>query len=287
MLRTSYLVLLFAFFLTACGGGDQPATATPAAEPAQGEPVAAESDTRAEMPADEAAEDEAPAESVEESAATEEEAAPEDQPIILAQADVPVAPQDWKFSEGPHYARLVPTQPTTGAPDKIEVAEIFWYGCAACFDFESFINPWANQKPANARFVRIPATWNPLVKLHAQIFYTKEVLGSNGKLAEPDLFHSAVFLEIHRRSNRLASVDAIQALFEKHGVSADDFTSTWNSFEVSQKLRLATDLARRYSIQSVPTIVVNGKYRTDAGKTGGYPGLLELIDELIVRESVR
>jgi len=284
MLRTSFLALLFSFLLAACGSDDQPATDTETAAPAVDEAVA---DTPAEMPVTEPAEDEAPAESVEESAATEEEIDDEDKPIILAQADVPVAPQDWKFSEGPHYARMVPTQPTVGAPDKIEVAEIFWYGCAGCFAFESFINRWAEQKPANSRFVRIAATWNPLVKMHAQMYYTKEVLGNNGKLADPDQFHQAVFLEIHRRGNRLASVNAIQALFEKHGVSADDFSSTWSSFEVSQKLRLATDLARRYSIQSVPTIVVNGKYRSDASMTEGFPRLLELIDELIVRESVR
>ena len=76
-------------------------------------------------------------------------------------------------------------------------------------------------------------------------------------------------------------------LFERHGVSNEDFSSTWKSFEVSQKLRVAQDLARRYSIASVPAIVVNGKYRTGASEAGGYPPLMELIDELIVRESLR
>ena len=70
-------------------------------------------------------------------------------------------------------------------------------------------------------------------------------------------------------------------------MSAEDFTSTWKSFEVAQKLRVAKDLARRYSISSVPAIVVNGKYRTGAGEAGGYPPLMELIDELIAREGVR
>ncbi len=113
------------------------------------------------------------------------------------------------------------------------------------------------------------------------------MLVNNGKIADPEQFRGAVFAEYHRRGNRLASIDAIQALFEKHGVSADDFTSTWNSFEVSQKLRVADDLQRRYSITGVPAIVVNGKYRSGAAEAGGYPRLLELVDELIVRESIR
>ena len=52
-------------------------------------------------------------------------------------------------------------------------------------------------------------------------------------------------------------------------------------------MRVAQDLGRRYQITGVPTIIVNGKYRTGSGEAGGYPRLLELIDELIVRESIR
>lgn len=228
-----------------------------------------------------------PSEMVEESAAEEDEAQAEERPIILAQATVPGAGQDWKYTEGTHFARMVPTQPTVGGADKIEVAEIFWYGCAHCYDFETYVTRWLESKPANVRFVRIPATWNALVKLHAQLYYTEEVLVNSGKIANPEQFRAAVFAEYHRRGNRLASESAIQALFETHGVSAEDFATTWKSFEVAQKLRVAQDLTRRYSIASVPAVVVNGKYRTGAGEAGGYPPLMELIDELVARETVR
>ena len=63
--------------------------------------------------------------------------------------------------------------------------------------------------------------------------------------------------------------------------------NAWNSFEVDQKMRVAADLARRYSIASTPTIVVNGKYRTSGAEAGTYQKLLELIDELVARESIR
>lgn len=226
-------------------------------------------------------------EMVEESAAQDEEEQAQEKPLLLAQANVPAASQDWKFKEGTHFVRMVPTQPTVGGADKIEVAEIFWYGCNHCYDFETYVRRWLEKKPANVRFVRIPAVWNPLVKLHAQLYYTEEVLVKNGKIANPEQFRAAVFAEYHRRGNRMASESSIQAVFERHGVSAEDFSSIWSSFEVSQKLRVAQDLAKRYSITSVPTIVVNGKYRTGAAEAGGYPPLMELIDELIARESVR
>ena len=56
---------------------------------------------------------------------------------------------------------------------------------------------------------------------------------------------------------------------------------------MNQALRHAADLARRYGVASVPMVVVNGKYRTDAGSAGSYPKLIELIDELTVREGLR
>ncbi len=123
--------------------------------------------------------------------------------------------------------------------------------------------------------------------LHAKVFYTQEILARNGVLQDGPAFHQAVFEEYHRRGNRMTSETAIRRLFERFGVSAEDFEKTWNSFEVSQKLRVAQDLMRRYSVASVPAIVVNGKYRTGAGEAGGYNELLELIDELVLRESVR
>lgn len=284
MARISFFIILATFMLSGCGGTDEPAAQAPATSPAQQNTVADEAPAPpVATPVDESE----PAEMVEESAADEEETETAEVPIILAQADVPTAPQDWKFTEGTHYQRMVPTQPTIGGADKVEVAEIFWYGCNHCYTFEPFINRWAENVPANARLVRIPATWNALVKLHAQLYYTEEVLVNNGKIAEPEVFRNAVFAEYHRRGNRLTSIDSIQELFSKHGVSEDDFTKTWGSFEVAQKLRIADDLQRRYGITGVPAVVVNGKYRTGAGEAGGYPELLEIIDELIVRESVR
>jgi thiol:disulfide interchange protein DsbA len=221
---------------------------------------------------------------VEESAAEPE---PSEQEIKLAVADPPAAAREWKFKEGEHYFRMVPTQPTVGGADKIEVAEFFWYGCPHCYDMEPYINKWAENKDPNVRFVRVPATWNALVRLHGQLYYTEEVLARNGVLKDPAAFREAVFQEYLRRGNRMTTEAAIQKVFARFGVSEEDFNSTWNSFEVNQKLRVAADLARRYSISSVPTVVVNGKYRTSATEAGSYPRLMEVIDELTVREGLR
>ena len=222
---------------------------------------------------------------VEESAA---EVEPEDQTIVLARADDElVAVRNWQFKEGKNYTRMIPTQPTVGGADKIEVAEVFMYSCPHCYDLEAYINRWAEDKDPSIRFVRIPASFNQLALLHAQLYYTEIFLGKSGKLKDPVAFRNMVFEEYHRRSNRLTSQMAIQRLFARAGVNADDFNRIWNSFEVNQALRVAADLARRYNIESVPMVIVNGKYRTDMGMAGSYPKLIELIDELTVREGLR
>jgi thiol:disulfide interchange protein DsbA len=194
------------------------AAVVPAEEPAAAAEQAME--TAPEEAADSSAEEASEVlEVVEESAA---EAEPVDEAIVLAVAETPAAQREWQFKEGEHYVRMVPTQPTVGGADKIEVSEFFWYGCPHCYDLEPYINEWAEKKDPNVRFVRIPASWNALVRLHAQLYYTEEVL---------------------------------QKVFTRFGVNEDQFQSTWNSFEVNQKMRVADDLARRYSITSVPAVV--------------------------------
>ena len=260
-----------------------------AAEPAAAATAAVEVET-AEA-ATETAESSAPAtetlEVVEESAAVAE---PEDRAILLAQADAndTAAPaRIWKYKEGEHYTRLIPTQGTVGGADKIEVAEVFMYSCPHCYTLEPYINQWAENKDPNVRLVRIPAIFNQLALMHAQLYYTEFYLAQTGILKDQLAFREMVFEEFHRRGNRLTSEDAIRRLFTRAGVSEEDFNRTWGSFEVNQSLRVAQDLARRYGIASVPKVVVNGKYTTDVGAAGGYSELLELIDELTAREGIR
>ena len=281
---TKNLIWVAALLLTvaACSKEEQP-------EPAVDEATAVEAPA-VEAVTEEAASNEAETETlevVEESAAVEE---PEDEPIVLAIAeDADATAREWKYKEGKHYTRLLPTQPTAGGADKIEVAESFMYSCPHCRTLEPYINAWAENKDPAVRFVRIPAMFNNIAVVHAQIYYTQDILSRDGTLKDGAAFHDAVYRQIHDVRNGLYDEQDIQRLFARFGVSAEDFSKTWNSFEVNTRLRLGDDLSRRYGIPGVgvPAIVVNGKYRTSAGQAGGYDELIELIDELTVREGLR
>ncbi len=282
MMKALFYTVVLALFLAACSKQEPVANVE--------ENASAPATTAVETVAEAEPDNEAPA--IDETLEVVEESAGDvvddsEEAIILAQAPEAAAARTWQFSEGQNYRRLVPTQPTVGGADKIEVAEVFMYSCPHCMDLEPYINRWADNKNPNVRFVRIPAVFNQAALIHAQLYFTEEVLGSNGLLKDPAAFRATVFDEFHRRGNRLVSESSIQNLFARAGVSEDDFTRTWNSFEVNQKLRVAGDLARRYGVASVPMIVVNGKYTTDAASAGSYPKLIELIDELTVREGLR
>mgnify|MGYP001820975141 CR=1 FL=1 len=276
-MKQLFALLVVMLFLAACGQEEQ--APEPGAEQA---PVETETpDTAADAVADTG--EEAAAETqevVEESAAVEEE--PGDEAIVLAMADTEAAPREWQFEEGKDYFRLVPTQPTVGGPDKIEVGELFMYSCPHCRNLDPILSKWAAELPPEVRFVRIPAIYNRAAQLHAQMFYTAELLASSDTLTEFDQFHSTVFEEFHRRGNRLMSVEAIERLFSRFGVSPDDFNKAWSSFPVNQKIRVAADLGRRYGAASVPTVIVNGKYRVPNTRN-----VLDVIDELLVREGLR
>ncbi|MGE0115626.1 MAG: thiol:disulfide interchange protein DsbA/DsbL [Steroidobacteraceae bacterium] len=200
------------------------------------------------------------------------------QPLALRITEMQAEPaSQWK--EGVHYSRLLPAQPTGAIPGQVEVTEVFWYGCPHCYALDSYLENWRkNGKAAYISFVRVPVMWGAIHHMHARLYYTAELLG---KLEE---LHTPIFEEIHRNHNPLASAASIESFFTSHGVSQADFQKAFSSFAVEASLKHADMLGLRYKVESVPLIVINGKYVTDVGRAGGQQQLLALINELASRE---
>ncbi|MEJ2407543.1 MAG: thiol:disulfide interchange protein DsbA/DsbL, partial [Candidatus Thiodiazotropha sp.] len=129
-------------------------------------------------------------------------------------------------------------------------------------------------------FVRVPAIFNnPRWEIHAQAFYTAEVLGVLDK------FHKSFFDALHKDRLRIENREQIRKFFERIDIDGDTFDRTFDSFAVQSKVRRAADLTKRYGISGVPTIIVNGKYRTDGPMAKSYERLLQIVDTLIKREA--
>lgn len=277
-------VLVLAALAAACGNQESaPAPANEAAPaasaPAQtraAEPSAAPAPTD---PSQTTATPAAPAEDISE---TDEPAdttqASNVQPSLKLGSAPSGPPTSAQFREGAHYQKIVPAQPTTAAPGNVEVVEVFWYGCGHCFSLDPAIESWNDKNASYIEFVRVPAMWNEGTRMHARLFYTAELLG---KL---DAVHSLIFREFHVNGNQLNTVEKIAAFFKQHGVSNEEFNKAFSSFAVENKLQRADFLNRRYRVESVPTFIVNGKYKTDVGDAGGEQQLFTLIDELTAHE---
>jgi len=271
----------------ACGKQEQPAApAQPAAaQPAQPQSPGGESAATAAAEAPAATEESAPTAPAETVTETDDALESAEQPgsnvqpaLKLSTATNRPATSD-RFKEGSSYKKVVPAQPTNVAPGKVEVVEVFWYGCAHCFQLDPAIESWKNKnKQPFVEFVRVPAMWNDTLRMHARLYYTAEALG---KL---EALHSTIFREMHVANDPLNNVDRITAFFKKQGVSPEDFQKAFASFAVESKLQRADFLNRRYQINSVPTLVVNGKYLTDQTMAGGESQLFQLIEELAAHE---
>ena len=182
------------------------------------------------------------------------------------------------FKSGQHYEAVTPAQPTrTG--EKIEVVELFWYGCRHCYAFEPHIKKWLEEKADYIKFVRVPAVFSPKWEVHARAFYAAE------QLDVTDRIHIALFEAIHVDKRRITTEDALAAFFVERGIDEVDFRTAYHSFDVDGKTGQAKAATRKYGITSVPSMVIAGKYRSSARDSGSLQNLLKLVDHLADKEN--
>jgi len=175
------------------------------------------------------------------------------------------------------YQDIIPPQPTeTG--DKIEVVEVFWYGCPHCYKFEPYLEKWLQNKPEDVEFRRMPGIFRKSWIPHARAYYTAIKMGVADKI------HRPLFDALHKERRKIFDEKALKRFFVEHGVDGDEFTRIYNSNEVDTKIKQAFIMGQRYKITGVPSIVINGKYLTSSTLAGSHANVLKIIDELVDKE---
>jgi thiol:disulfide interchange protein DsbA len=191
-----------------------------------------------------------------------------------------------KWQPGTNYTQLEAPQPTAVPKGKVEVLEIFWYGCGHCFALDPALESWSAGKPEYVEFTRLPVIWGPAHAQHAKLFYTLRAL-------KRDDLHAKVFAAIHEGGQMLAAQNEVtaremhQKFLVDRGVTAKDFDAAYDSMTVATQVRRAENLTRAYQVASVPLVIVNGKYSTGVSPAGGTPQLLNLINDLAASEKGR
>lgn len=182
------------------------------------------------------------------------------------------------FDEGIDYVKVAQPQPTE-TEGKVEVLEFFWYGCPHCWHLEPLLKIWQAAMPANAEFRRSPAILGPSWEPLARAYFAAELMGKAEELHDP------LFQAVQVKKQRLADAESLAKFVATLGIDPNAFKEAYSSFFVDMQVRKAQELGKAFGVDGVPTIVVNGKYRTSATQTGSNDRLMAVVDYLIQMES--
>lgn len=212
---------------------------------------------------------------------------------VAAQTPTPAAaPQT--FVEGTHYDLIDPPQPTAD-PTKIEVTEVFSYGCPACYNYAPIFKKLKAKLPPNTVVTYVPASFNTAEKwpLFQRAYYTAEALGIADKSHDeifPAVWDANGPLKVYDRQARKPvelTLEDVAKFYEKYGVKAADFVATANSFSINTKMKRADAYIKATQVASTPTLIVNGKYRLNSQSLGSWDALDELVLFLVKKESAK
>lgn len=200
---------------------------------------------------------------------------------------------DAPFEAGKNYFVIDPPVPTQSA-DKIEVTEVFSYGCPACNFAYPTINRIKKGLPANAVMNYVPASFNANEDwpMFQRAYFTAVALGI------ADKSHDAMFDAVWK-SKELStmnddgrtlkkpqpSIEEAAKWYAQFGVKAEDFVATANSFSIGTNMKRADAYIKAAGVDSTPTIVINGKYRFTVPSAGGFDQAEQLVHYLVDKES--
>lgn len=215
-----------------------------------------------------------------------------------APAPAPSTPfvDNGKWVEGKNYQRIEPAQPKVTNTDKVEVVEVFSYGCPACNQFHPVMNKLAQELPSDAVVAYLPASFMPQENwpMLQRAYLTAQALGVADKAN--DAMYDAVWKTNElsalkaggsglKPASALPTLEDAAKVYAKFGADPKEFVAVANSFTINTKVKRADELVKAYGVEGTPTIIVNGKYRLDRGTAGGDEQLIELVKWLVSKEA--
>ena len=162
--------------------------------------------------------------------------------------------------------------------DQIVIYEFFWYGCPHCFNIEPTMNQIEADLGKDTILVKVPVSLRDSWQNHAKAYFTLKQMNLDDDL------HTKLFEEIHINSQRLDTKDSLSQFVSNNGFNSKKFEELFDSFGTEIRMNKASRLAREYQINSVPTLVINGKYMTSGSYVSSYDELVDVVNLLIEKE---
>lgn len=179
------------------------------------------------------------------------------------------------FDEGIDYLRLPKLLPVA-RKGRAEVLELFWYGCPHCHQLEPLLEAW-HKRHRNVALNRLPAVLSEGWAILARAYYAAESLGVLERI------HKPLFDAIHVAGKRLNDEGTLAAFVANQGVDAGKFRQAMSAFAVDAKVRQALETTRRVGLDSVPALVVNGRFLTSPTLAGSRERTLAVLDFLVAK----
>lgn len=203
---------------------------------------------------------------------------------LFAQAQ-PMLPEPYQL--GRDYFAL-PQPISARDPKKIEVMEIFRYGCIHCYRFDPIVKKWKNSLAQDVDFYHLPVVWDNETELQARALFTAQAFGVGEQI------HDAMFAAIWNGPGAPAPLNSaarIKQLFLNEKIDADKFDKTFEkSPAINSRIKEAKLRLQACKIEGTPELVVAGKYRITgsafraASEQDAFAKMLIVADYLIEKE---
>jgi protein dithiol oxidoreductase (disulfide-forming) len=216
--------------------------------------------------------------------------------LITVLAPLPSLAQ-LRWVEGVHYETLAAGAKPDVPAGKIEVTEVFSYGCPYCFQAMKDMATLKSSLPEDAVMTYLPASFIPSEgwPMFQRAYLTAKMLG----IAE--VTHELMFVAIWQSGEfpyidpatgtmrkQLPTIEAAARFYESHSsVKATEFLALASSPQIDAQMKKADALVLAYRIPGTPALVVNGRYLINAAKVGSYAGVAQLVNYLVGVERTR
>jgi thiol:disulfide interchange protein DsbA len=164
--------------------------------------------------------------------------------------------------------------------DKIIIHEFFWYGCPHCYNIEPTMDRIEANLDKDTILVKVPVALRDTWEAHAKAYYTLQ------QMKLDDNLHEKIFTEIHINSNRLDTKEKLEQFIKDEGYNSKKFAEIFDSFGTDLRVQKGMRLANQYQITSVPTLIINGKFKTSGSLVSSYEELYDVVQLLVNKERI-
>lgn len=195
------------------------------------------------------------------------------------------------WTEGQDYYLITPAQATSVPAGKVEVLEVFSYGCPACNSFQPTLQLLKKSLPPDAQLAFLPAAFSAPEDwpMFQRAWFAAQALGI-AERTHQQMYDAvwqtgelATFDATHRLKSPLPSIEDAARLYARWTrIKTEDFLAMARSFGVDMKMRAADTQILAMQVPSTPCIVIAGRYRVnmDAVRPGR---LIELVRYLVAK----